>query len=586
MKAGSWILWSILSLLTLLFLELNHNTLYGWFIYILFAATFPVLYGRLPRGGVRFLSWIVFLAGTAGILYLSRPPVRAVIATNAKDPVPTDIVTTQYGDVMGVRNNDGTVDIFAGIPYAAPPVGELRWKAPQDPKPWSGTKICAHFAPMSMQVTNPPVIDSLMRIIGYHDYSVSLTDNFIPPVSEDSLYLNIWRPSEIHEPLPVIVYIHGGSLQTGQPWYDDYSGETMAKNGVIVVNMGYRLGVFGFLADESLLQEDGTTGNYGLLDQIKALTWVKNNIAAFGGDSGNVTLIGESAGAVCVDALCVSPLAKGLFQKAILESSTVSSVRPPHSYRSLEDALSSGKELLQKYDCSTIDQLRAIPAEELVGEMNSQHHITPDGYVFLDDPYKLRRQGIHNEAAILHGFNLEESGPFLLFDKTTRENYEEKIRNYFQDYADRVLELYPAHTDEEAAENWKRIYGVLFFNYSHNCLSRLAAANNEPSFSYLFTKTNKRLSCWHSGELVYAFGRIPETSSLYTDEDRALSQTMMQYWLRFAKTGSPNAEGLPEWAKDTGAGQRMEFGDRVQMIEDPDLRLYAILDEMQNFSLH
>ena len=173
---------------------------------------------------------------------------------------------------------------------------------------------------MSMQVVQPPVISSLAQIIGYHDWSASLSDNWRPPVSEDSLYLNIWKPRGICENLPVIVYIHGGSLQTGQPWYDDYSGESFAENGVITVNMGYRLGIFGFLAEGSLLEEDGTTGNYGLLDQIKALEWVRDNIAQFGGNPGNVTIIGESAGAVCVDALCVSPLAKGLFAKAVLES--------------------------------------------------------------------------------------------------------------------------------------------------------------------------------------------------------------------------------------------------------------------------
>ena len=180
------------------------------------------------------------------------------------------------------------MEVYAGIPYAKPPVGELRWREPQDPEPWEGVLAADHFAPMSMQPQNAAWYSSMAQIIGYHDYEISLDDNFRDLNSEDALYLNIWKPAGEQENLPVLVYIHGGSLQTGQPWYADYSGEGLARKGVIVVNMGYRLGVFGFLADEELMAEspNGTTGNYGLLDQIKALEWVRDNIAAFGGDPG------------------------------------------------------------------------------------------------------------------------------------------------------------------------------------------------------------------------------------------------------------------------------------------------------------
>ena len=584
MKVFNWIFWAVLTLLTLTFLELNHNTVFGWILYLILAAGFPLYYRNL-RGSTRFTAWILFLALTGGILYLSRPPVRNVPAVSAKKQQYTSVIHLEDGPVMGVVSKDGETELFAGIPYAKPPVGELRWKAPQAPDQWRSIRICDRFAPMSMQVVQPPVISSLAQIIGYHDWSASFSDNYQAPASEDSLYLNVWKPRGICEKLPVIVFIHGGSLQTGQPWYDDYSGETFAKNGVITVNMGYRLGIFGFLADESLLAEDGTTGNYGLLDQIKALEWVRDNIEYFGGDPANVTLVGESAGAVCVDALCVSPLARGLFSKAVLESSTVSSPQPPHSYRSLEDALASGKEILEKYGCSDIEELRQISAAKLVGEMDSQHHITPDGYVFSDDPYILRKNGVHNEKAILHGFNTGESGPFLLFDKTELSNFPDKVRRYFGEYADEVLELYQPLSDSEAAEDWAEIYGAIFFNYSHSALNRLAVLNKEPVYAYLFSKTNKRLSDWHSGELAYAFGRIPENSSLYDDSDRALSRTMLACWTAFAKTGVPQAEGMPEWPVNSGSGQLMELGDSVQVIDDPYLPLYEIMDRLQNFSL-
>ena len=586
MKAGFWILYAILSALFCAVLELNKNTLLGWALFALLLVAFPVLFRLVAlksNGFVKFLFWVCYLALFAGILFLTWPPVKAVPASDASKPASTGIIQTDKGKVRGVLNSDGDVEIYAGIPYAKPPVGELRWRAPQDPEPWDGVLECDSFAPMSMQVTNLPIYDSLVRIIGYHDYRISLKDNYVPPVSEDSLYLNIWKPAGECHGLPVLVYIHGGSLQTGQTWTDDYNGTSFAKNGVICVNMGYRLGVFGFLADEELLKEDGTTGNYGLLDQIKALQWVRDNIAVFGGDPDNVTIVGESAGAVCVDALCVSPLAKGLFRRAILESSTLASVNPPHSYRPFDQAISSGKRLLEKYKCSSVDDLRKLSSKALVGEMSSQHHVTVDGYVLPDSPYNLRKQGIHNEEALIHGFNDLESGPFIIFDRTSLKNFESKVRSYFRDAADDVLDLYDAKTDEEAAEYWAEIYGAVFFNYSHYCLNRLAAADGIPVYEYLFTKKNKSLSSWHSGELRYAFHNIPEKTRLYDDADRHVSDVMHSYWVNFAKTGDPNGAGLPVFEQNRGSDMVLELGDVIGMRHEPYLAFYEIMDEMQDF---
>ena len=586
MKAGFWILYAILSALFCAVLELNKNTLLGWALFALLLVAFPVLFRLVAlraSGLVKLLFWLCYLVLFAGILFLTWPPVKAVPASDASKPVSTGIIQTDKGKVRGVLNSDGDVEIYAGIPYAKPPVGELRWRAPQDPEPWEGILECDRFAPMSMQVTNLPIYDSLVRIIGYHDYKISLKDNYVPPVSEDSLYLNIWKPAGECRDLPVLVYVHGGSLQTGQTWTDDYNGTSFAKNGVICVNMGYRLGVFGFLADEELLKEDGTTGNYGLLDQIKALQWVRDNIASFGGNPDNVTIVGESAGAVCVDALCVSPLAKGLFRRAILESSTLSSVNPPHSYRPFDQALSSGRMLLEKYKCSSADELRLLDAKDIVGEMSSQHHVTVDGYVLPDSPYNLRKQGIHNEEALIHGFNDLESGPFIIFDRTSLKNYESKVRSYFRDAADDVLRLYDAKTDKQAAEYWAEIYGAVFFNYPHYCLNRLAAADGIAVYEYLFTKKNRSLSSWHSGELRYAFGRIPEGSALYDSEDRNVSDIMHSYWVNFARTGDPNGEGLPVFGQNTDSDMVLELGDVTAMRDEPYLAFYGIMDKMQGF---
>ncbi len=584
MRIIGWIFTGLVSLLMAAVLKLNKNTLAGWLLFAVAFAAMIFAGRKLPPSApwwARGLCVTGYTLLCACIVFASWPPVRQVPATERKNPEKTEIVSTGYGDVRGVRLAGGT-ELFAGIPYAAPPVGQLRWKEPQDPAPWSGVKECDAFAPMSMQVQNLPLIGSLAQIIGYHDYQISLSDNYRPAVSEDSLYLNIWRPAGKTEKAPVAVYIHGGSLQTGQPWYADYSGEGFAKNGVICVNMGYRLGVFGFLAADELREESEhrTTGNYGLLDQIKALEWVRDNIKQFGGDPDNVTLIGESAGAACVDALCVSPLAEGLFRRAVMESSTVSSPKPPHSYRLYDEALSSGKELMKKYNCSSIAELRQLSADQIVGEQETQHHITVDGYVLPDTPYNLRKQGIHNEEAVIHGYNAEESGPFILLSHAKLKDYEGRIRRWFGEYADEVLSLYNPSTDEEADEYWARIYGIMFFSYSHYCLNRLETENNLPVWEYLFTKTNGRLGCWHSGELVYSFGVIPEKSKLYTARDRELSETMHGYWVNFVRTGNPNAGSLNAFEQSADSSGVMEFGEHTGMITEPCLELYEILDEM------
>ncbi|MBR3505674.1 MAG: carboxylesterase family protein, partial [Lentisphaeria bacterium] len=347
-------LYILLALLMLAVLELNRNRLIGSIIIVLCAAGVIAL--RLTVLSARpwylKLSAVIgFIGLFAAVLFLTWPPTRAVPASVQKNPEYTGVYTVAQGKMRGVTVSEGKVELFAGIPYAKPPVGDLRWREPQDPDAWDGVLDADTFAPMSMQPVNLPIYDSLAQIIGYHDYKVSLSDNHVPPVSEDSLYLNVWRPAGEVSGAPVLVFIHGGSLQTGQPWYGDYSGEGLAREGVIVVNMGYRLGIFGFMAADELIAEssNGTTGNYGLLDQIKALEWVRDNIAAFGGDPDNITLAGESAGAVCVSALCTSPLARGLFRRVILESSTLASVTPPHSFRTREDALAAGSRTLAKY---------------------------------------------------------------------------------------------------------------------------------------------------------------------------------------------------------------------------------------------
>ena len=576
----------ILFLLMLAVLELNQNTLLGFVLLIAVSALFVFLRCRAANGGLRFLCWLGWIALFALILFATWPPVRAVPAVEGESAGATEIVTLRSGQVQGVLTGDGAVEVFTGIPYAAPPVGELRWREPQDVEAWDGVRVCDHFAPMSMQPTNLPIYDSLAQIIGYHDYKISLTDNSRAPVSEDALYLNVFRPAGADGGLPVFVYVHGGSLQTGQPWYADYRGENLAREGVVYVNFAYRLGVFGYLADSELADEspNGTTGNYGLLDQIKALEWVRDNIAAFGGDPDNVTLAGESAGAASVSALCTSPLSRRLFRRVILESSTVASIEPPHSFRLLDEALASGKELKARYGASSIGELRSIPAEKLVGEAETQHHMTVDGYALTETPYESYRRGVHNEQAILHGYNSRESGPFILFSQASMKDYEQRVRRYFGEHADEVLALYPAATDAEAKAYWAEIYGAIFFDYSHYCLNRLAVENGIPAWEYYFSKENGRLGPWHSGEMIYCYGNVPTNSKLFDARDCELSGQILRYFANFTKTGDPNGDGLPLWERNEGSSRLMEFGDETEMIDEREHALFAVLDAMQGWT--
>ena len=582
-----WICFVLLCAVSLTLLELNKNSLAAWIGTLALLAGYAVLRLKKLKGKHFYLRAAAFLAISALLLsillhvgrpYRFRPAVE-------KSGGMTGVIELRDGKVQGVLTADKAVEVYTGIPYAKPPVGELRWKAPQDPEPWGGVRTCTHFAAMSMQPRSSEIYNSLSQIVGFHDFEVSVHDNFRDAVSEDALYLNIWKPAGDVSDLPVLVYIHGGSLQTGQPWYADYSGEGLARKGIIVVNLGYRLGVFGFLATEELAAEDPnhSTGNYGLMDQIKALEWVRDNIAAFGGDPDNVTLSGESAGAACVTALCTSPEAKGLFRRAIAESSTTTAPMPQHSFRLMDEALKTGRETMERFKASTIEELRALPAEQLVAAADTNHHITVDGYILTKTPYESYKAGEHNEEALLHGFNAEEGTPFILFDQANLKNYETKVRAYFKDRADEILALYSPKTDDEAKTMWVDLYSSVYFTHGHYCLSRQAIAAKEPVWEYLFAKTNGRLSAWHSGEEVYCYNNIPADSKLYNESDRALADLFSDYFANFIRSGDPNGEGLPAWEQSADGTNVMLLGDEQKMTADPYLPIDGILDRMQGW---
>ena len=567
-----------------LLLEFSRNTIPGWILAAALFTLFFTVHRRILRSkprGLRFLGWMVFLALLVLDLVLTAPPFRAIPAVSGKDLRQTEVISVCQGDLVGVYNAEKTVEVYTGIPYAQPPVGDLRWKEPQPPSSWDGVRVCDHFAPMSMQQRSPVLVDSLTQLIGYRTFRISLNDNFREPVSEDSLYLNIWKPAGAQEDLPVLFFIHGGSLMTGQPSFGDYNGESLAERGVIVVNFGYRLNVFGYYAAEDLAAEspNGTTGNYGLLDQIAALQWVRDNIAAFGGDPDNITIAGESAGSSSVNALCVSPLAKGLFRRAIAESSGITAIKPYHTFRTLEKALKMGSRIREEFGVSSSADLRAVPAEKLVGTGFSNSAMTVDGYAITEEPWRTYENGKNNEEALLNGFNGREADVFNLTMTVRAKNYPSLVENVFHDETASVLALYP----EASKKNMNTLLSAAWFAYSHYDWSRRLSGQGKPVYEYYFTKQNRSLGDWHSGEMIYAYGKLENAPHNYNAEDRALSAVMQQYWVNFAKYGDPNGEGLPVWPQVSEApGQVLNLDREIRMVEDPFLPLDEILDRVQN----
>ena len=593
---------TLISLLYFVLIEFSKNRIIGWCLAAAAIVCFVLLRRSLIskdkyKKGIGAACRLGFLALLALIYLITAPPVKRVPAVEGFKTAATGIVRVNEGELIGVYNKAHTVEIYAGIPYAKAPVGELRWKEPQDPEPYNGVRACDTYGPMAMQNANSPLYSSLYQILGFHKYHFSLFDNYREEVSEDCLYLNVYVPADYEgEPLPVVFYVHGGSLTTGQSYYTEYRGETFAEKGVIFVNFAYRLGVFGYFANEELAAESpvGTTGDYGLLDQIKALKWVHDNIAAFGGDPDNITIAGESAGASSVNAMCVSPLTEGLFRRAIAESSSVLAKKPYHTFRSMESAVNTGKKVMAEFGANSISELRKVPAEKLAATKQSNGSMTIDGYAITEQPYLTYLKGENHEEALLNGFNAKEGDAFLLGYKAEEDNYVELLKPIAGKYAQELADLVPPGSvtrdkkfiiDAGGAAKGAlcEVYSAAWFTYSHYLWSNYMAALDRPVYEYYFTKSNKSLDNFHAGELPYAYGNLFRAKSVYDDSDYELSEIMQSYWINFAKNGDPNGEGLPYWEPVKKPGDKLlEFGETVSMIDDPYLRIYEILDKYQN----
>jgi para-nitrobenzyl esterase len=455
-------------------------------------------------------------------------------------------VKTHSGVVEGKAA--GQVHAFLGIPYAQPPVGNLRWKPPLPIEKWEGVHRAADFGAHCMQGR---VYDDMK----FRD----------PGASEDCLTLNVWVPAHAEGKLPVMVWIYGGGFVAGTTSEARQDGSVLATQGVIVVSMNYRLGIFGFLVHPELAKESGhrSAGNYGLLDQLEALQWVHENIAAFGGDPANVTLFGESAGSFSVSAQMASPLAKGLFQKAIGESGAAFPPSglsfDPMSVRAEKDQ----KLVRDQLGASTLADLRALPAEKLVkvfgnGEAAFAFGPDVDGYFLPESVPAIFAAAKQNDVALLAGWNRDEASFEVTPTpgKSVAESFRELAQKDFGDKASEFLKLYPADTPAHARRSSIDYAGDRFIAMSTwEWIEAQRKTGTQSVYRYRFDMTPApkdpnapRMGAYHSAEIEYVFGQLDSKSNVtWTPEDRQVSLEMQKYWTNFAKIGSPNGPGLPNW---------------------------------------
>jgi len=468
------------------------------------------------------------------------------------------VAKTVNGRVSGYKSGD--VTIYKGIPFAAPPVGELRWKAPQPVKNWKGVLKCDKFSASPMQ--NKPVPFMMW------------TAEFITPpekLSEDCLYLNVWTPAKSgKEKLPVFVWIYGGGFSSGSAACAVYDGEEMAKKGIVFVSFNYRVGVLGFLAHSSLSSESGNkvSGNYGLLDQIEALKWISKNIEAFGGDPARVTIAGQSAGSMSVCALVASPLTRGLFRGAIAQSGGILS---GFMNNSLQDAEKAGQAYMEKLKVSDITGLRKKTAEELFAAGGNFRPVY-DGYVIPEDVMAAFKAGNFNNVNIMAGW-VTGDGSLMGDQKMTPDKYKQQASERYGDKAEEYLRLFPGNSDEEVAASLKQL-GLLSFAAMPAYLT--AGFNKNKSYIYQFSHVPvdkpgfPNYGAFHTSEVPFALHTLHMWDRPWSEADYSVEKAMNGYWVNFVKTGNPNGEGLPEWSTyDKVSGSIMEIGD--QQILTPGL---------------
>jgi len=465
-------------------------------------------------------------------------------------------VQTESGTLSGV--SEGGLSVYKGVPFSASPVGDLRWRAPVQIAPWTGTRKADAFAPACMQD------------------GVSMPGEKPPVVSEDCLYLNIWTPAKgAHERLPVIVWIYGGGFINGSASMPLYWGDRLAHKGVIVVTVAYRLGPLGFLAHPELTRESPqhSSGNYGLMDQIAALEWVQRNIAAFGGDAKNVTIAGQSSGAISVSILMTSPRAKGLFERAIGESGGLFEPLQLAPKYLLANAEGDGEKYAVSLGASSLQQLRSLPAARLTGNANGIVHPVIEPYVLPASPYEAFASGTQNDVPLLLGSNAEEARSLTDVSKVKAATFDADVAQSFGQLPPALLAAYPHATDKEAQEARLGLERDLRFAWDMWAWARLQAGTGKsPVYYYSFRQqppfpAGSVYEGWgasHFAELWYVFDHLDQEPWRWTKADRKVAEEMSSYWTNFAKSGNPNGPNLPPWPEFTKADSKVLYiGDPV-----------------------
>jgi para-nitrobenzyl esterase len=458
---------------------------------------------------------------------------------------------TVSGTISGVR--DGTLSVYKGIPFAAPPIGELRWRPPAPVASWSGVRKADTFAPACMQT------------------GVSMPGEATPAISEDCLYLNVWTSAKTdQERLPVIVWIYGGGYINGSASMPLYWGDRLAHKGVIVVSIAYRLGPLGFLALPDLTRESPqhSSGNYGLMDQIAALEWVQKNIEAFGGDPKSVTIAGQSSGSISVSILMASPLARDLFQRAIGESGGLFEPLQLAPKYLLANAEKEGQVYATSLGATSLRELRNLPASKLTGNAGGIVHPVIEPYLLPESPYDTFAAGHQNDVSLLLGSNAEEARALVDVSHVAASTFLSGIAESYGPLPGPLLAAYPHATDDEARIGRLGFERDLRFGWDMWAWARLqAGTGRNPVYYYSFRQeppfpANSIYEGWgasHFAELWYVFDHLDQDPWRWTAADRKLAAEMSSYWVNFARSGNPNGHGLPAWPAFTNAESKVQY---------------------------
>jgi para-nitrobenzyl esterase len=481
-------------------------------------------------------------------------------------------VRTDAGRLRGTATQG--VVAYEGVPYAAPPVGPLRWREPQPVQPWTGVRDATAFAPACMQL------------------GASMPGEPDPRTSEDCLYLNVWAPSgRRRDPLPVMVFIPGGGYTNGATSLPLYWGDRLARRGVIIVTVAYRLGPLGFLAHPELTAESPhhSSGNYGLMDQAAALAWVKRNIAAFGGDPTRVTIFGQSAGAMSVSMLMTSPLAAGLFRRAIGESGGLfEPLQLAPQYR-LAVAERDGEAYAKSVGAASLAELRRLPAAQLLhGQALRVSHPVVEPYALPTAPYDAFVAGRQAHVPILVGWNAEEARSLTDLSQVKAASFAEDIRKTFGPLPSALIDAYPHANDAQAVQARVDFERDLRFAWDDWAWARLQAMAGQPAYAYRFEQkppfpAGSIRAGWgasHFAELWYVFDHLDQETWGWTPSDRRLADAIASYWVNFARTGDPNGPGLPPWPRLQGAdGPMLRLGDPIAAGPTPGLSTLMAFDK-------